>query len=109
MERDSEERECGADEGAKVTSFGEFRWRGDLGTERGKVKAAESAVKMGASNGSLPGISCPLSLLPLLTLQSLVAAVLLSESLTGRRMDCLLQRLTQKFHWSHCSLQLLYL
>lgn len=47
-----------------------------------KVKAAESAVKMGASNGSFTGISCPLSLLPLLTLQSLVAAVLLSESLT---------------------------
>lgn len=40
MERDSEERECGADEGAKVTSFGEFRWRGDLGTERGKSKSS---------------------------------------------------------------------
>ena len=61
MERDSEERECGADEGAKVTSFGEFRWRGDLGTERGKVKAAESSVKLRASNGSFTGISCPLS------------------------------------------------
>lgn len=109
MERDSEERECGADEGAKVTSFGEFRWRVTWGQRGEKVKAAESAVKMGTSNGSFTGISCPLTLLPLLTLQSLVAAVLHSESLTGRRMDCLLQRLTQKFHWSHCSLQLLHL
>lgn len=109
MERDSEERDCGADEGAKVTSFGEFRWRVTWGQRGEKVKAAESAVKMGASNGSFTGISCPLTLLPLLTLQSLVAAVLLSESLTGRRMDCLLQRLTWKFHWSHCSLQLLHL
>ena len=109
MERDSEERDCGADEGAKVTSFGEFRWRVTWGQRGEKVKAAESAVKMGASNGSFTGISCPLTLLPLLTLQSLVAAVLHSESLTGRRMDCLLQRLTQKFHWSHCSLQLLHL
>lgn len=61
MERDSEERDCGADEGAKVTSFGEFRWRVTWGQRGEKVKAAESAVKMGTSNGSFTGISCPLS------------------------------------------------